>query len=245
MYRLRGKQPAAQLRAVSALGRMEVVWKSQMGESGHLQSNAVQRKLPTPRSVEVRLAAQRRTPCCSPSPPPYCTPHCPLIARSLPPHRPLTSPPPPPQPSRVAGERGLGGGRGTAGDPLPSGLSRDQHLLQGATPPAALRAGTYLSTCLLAYLPPTQPRTYLTGATRCTELRHSLTRSHTYLVLGTYSPQDTGGLVIDGVPARSNLQPAPMAAPEPGPCASPGCAWRFRVARHAQWGGRGRGEGGA
>ena len=24
-----------------------------MGESGHLQSNAVQRKLPTPRSVEV------------------------------------------------------------------------------------------------------------------------------------------------------------------------------------------------
>ena len=69
MYRLRGKQPAAQLRAVSALGRMEVVWKSQMGESGHLQSNAVQRKLPTPRSVEVRLAA--------PSPPP---------------HRPLTPP---------------------------------------------------------------------------------------------------------------------------------------------------------
>uniref|UniRef100_A0A7S0I231 Trafficking protein particle complex subunit 13 n=1 Tax=Phaeocystis antarctica TaxID=33657 RepID=A0A7S0I231_9EUKA len=55
MYRLRGKQSAAQLRSVSALGRMEVVWKSQMGESGHLQSNAVQRKLPTPRSVEVTV----------------------------------------------------------------------------------------------------------------------------------------------------------------------------------------------
>ena len=57
MYRLRGKQPAAQLRAVSALGRMEVVWKSQMGESGHLQSNAVQRKLPAPRSVEVSVVS--------------------------------------------------------------------------------------------------------------------------------------------------------------------------------------------
>ena len=57
MYRLRGKQPAAQLRAVSALGRMEVVWKSQMGESGHLQSNAVQRKLPAPRNVEVSVVA--------------------------------------------------------------------------------------------------------------------------------------------------------------------------------------------
>lgn len=55
MYRLRGKQPAAQLRSVAALGRMEVVWKSQMGESGHLQSNAVQRKLPAPRSVDVAV----------------------------------------------------------------------------------------------------------------------------------------------------------------------------------------------
>uniref|UniRef100_A0A7S0NNI5 Trafficking protein particle complex subunit 13 n=1 Tax=Calcidiscus leptoporus TaxID=127549 RepID=A0A7S0NNI5_9EUKA len=57
MYRLRGKQPPWHLRTVAALGRMEVVWKAQMGESGHLQSNTVQRKLPTSaaRAIEVNV----------------------------------------------------------------------------------------------------------------------------------------------------------------------------------------------
>uniref|UniRef100_A0A7S4B2C3 Trafficking protein particle complex subunit 13 n=2 Tax=Chrysotila carterae TaxID=13221 RepID=A0A7S4B2C3_CHRCT len=60
MYRLKGKQSPAQLRLVGALGRMEVVWKAQMGESGHLQSNTVQRKLPhtTARALEVSARGQ-------------------------------------------------------------------------------------------------------------------------------------------------------------------------------------------
>ena len=36
-------------------GRMEVVWKSSMGEAGRLQSNTVQRKLPVVRGVEIHL----------------------------------------------------------------------------------------------------------------------------------------------------------------------------------------------
>jgi len=53
MFRLRGKLPPSQLKRTTALGRMEVVWKSAMGEHGKLQSNVVQRKLPTARAVEV------------------------------------------------------------------------------------------------------------------------------------------------------------------------------------------------
>lgn len=53
MFRLRGKLPASQLKRTTALGRMEVVWKSTMGEPGRLQSNVVQRKLPAARAVEV------------------------------------------------------------------------------------------------------------------------------------------------------------------------------------------------
>lgn len=55
MFRLRGKLPAAQLKRVSALGRMDVAWKSGMGEAGHLQSNTVQRKLPAPRPLEISV----------------------------------------------------------------------------------------------------------------------------------------------------------------------------------------------
>jgi len=55
MFRLKGKVPPAQLRQVSTLGRMDVVWKSAMGESGQLQSNTVQRKPPSARGVEVYL----------------------------------------------------------------------------------------------------------------------------------------------------------------------------------------------
>jgi len=55
MFRLRGKVPPAQLRQVTTLGRMEVVWTSAMGEAGRLQSNTVQRKLPAARGVEIHL----------------------------------------------------------------------------------------------------------------------------------------------------------------------------------------------
>jgi hypothetical protein len=55
MFRLRGKVPPAQLRQVATLGRMDVVWTTAMGESGRLQSNTVQRKLPAARGVEVHL----------------------------------------------------------------------------------------------------------------------------------------------------------------------------------------------
>ena len=55
MFRLRGKIPAAQLRQVATLGRMDVTWKGPMGELGRLQSNTVQRKLPPARGVEVAL----------------------------------------------------------------------------------------------------------------------------------------------------------------------------------------------
>ena len=57
MFRLRGKVPPAQLRQVATLGRMDVVWRSAMGEAGRLQSNTVQRKLPPARGVEVSLVA--------------------------------------------------------------------------------------------------------------------------------------------------------------------------------------------
>jgi len=46
--------PPAQLKRQSALGRMEVVWKSAMGENGRLQSNVVQRKLPAARLIDVQ-----------------------------------------------------------------------------------------------------------------------------------------------------------------------------------------------
>lgn len=39
----------------------QVVWKSTMGEPGRLQSNVVQRKLPSARTVEVSAA---RSVCC-------------------------------------------------------------------------------------------------------------------------------------------------------------------------------------
>jgi hypothetical protein len=55
MFRLRGKVSPAQLRQVGTLGRMDVVWRTAMGERGRLQSNTVQRKLPPPRGVEVAL----------------------------------------------------------------------------------------------------------------------------------------------------------------------------------------------
>ena len=55
MFRLRGKVPPNQLRQVSTLGRMDVVWRTSMGESGRLQSNTVQRKLPPNKGVEVTL----------------------------------------------------------------------------------------------------------------------------------------------------------------------------------------------
>ena len=45
MFRLRGKVPPAQLRQVGTLGRMDVVWRTAMGEAGRLQSNTVQRKV--------------------------------------------------------------------------------------------------------------------------------------------------------------------------------------------------------
>jgi len=57
MFRLRGKLPPSQLKRTTALGRMEVVWKSAMGEHGKLQSNVVQRKLPTARAVEVHMVS--------------------------------------------------------------------------------------------------------------------------------------------------------------------------------------------
>lgn len=57
MFRLRGKVAPAQLRQVGTLGRMDVVWRTSMGEAGRLQSNTVQRKLPPPRGVEVALLA--------------------------------------------------------------------------------------------------------------------------------------------------------------------------------------------
>ena len=42
---------------VSTLGRMDVVWKTSMGEAGRLQSNTVQRKLPAARGVEIHLVS--------------------------------------------------------------------------------------------------------------------------------------------------------------------------------------------
>ena len=57
MFRLKGKVPAAQLRQVSTLGRMDVQWCTAMGEAGRLQSNTVQRKLPTARGVEVSIVS--------------------------------------------------------------------------------------------------------------------------------------------------------------------------------------------
>jgi len=57
MFRLRGKLPSSQLKRTTALGRMEVVWKSTMGEPGRLQSNVVQRKLPGARAVEVNVTS--------------------------------------------------------------------------------------------------------------------------------------------------------------------------------------------
>jgi hypothetical protein len=57
MFRLRGKLPPEELRKVATLGRMEVVWKTAMGEAGRLQSNTVQRKVPPVRGVEVHLTS--------------------------------------------------------------------------------------------------------------------------------------------------------------------------------------------
>ncbi len=67
MFRLRGKVPPAQLRQLNTLGRMEVVWKSAMGEAGRLQSNTVQRKLPVARGVEIHLLAAPSEVTCGPS----------------------------------------------------------------------------------------------------------------------------------------------------------------------------------
>jgi hypothetical protein len=57
MYRLRAQPgaPADVLRSASALGRMDVHWRGPMTETGHLQSNLVQRRQPPPRAIEVRL----------------------------------------------------------------------------------------------------------------------------------------------------------------------------------------------
>ena len=57
MFRLRGKVPPSVLRQVSTLGRMDVTWRSAMGEAGRLQSNTVQRKLPPARGVEVSVVS--------------------------------------------------------------------------------------------------------------------------------------------------------------------------------------------
>ena len=57
VFRLRGKVPPSELSKASVLGRMDIRWRSAMGEAGRLQTNKVQRKLPPARGVEVSLVS--------------------------------------------------------------------------------------------------------------------------------------------------------------------------------------------
>ena len=59
MFRLKGKKKLllAQLRQVGTLGRMDLAWRTAMGEAGRLQSNTIQRKVAAHASPTPAIAA--------------------------------------------------------------------------------------------------------------------------------------------------------------------------------------------